>query len=228
MVVLNIFLVSMRNLFQLALFQPPVVDNDWRYIAPTAMGLCSDKGGALRINHFNSGPWGQKTSRDLHPLQLFGGPLCWLCRSWRLVLRTIVSSSPSRMPTSNAMASRRRTGSRLSFFRRSLAKQKTSAKMGFICTPLDNSAIIWSHYDLTNLVMSYFPSQDSTWIGISVAVSGLYVGWWSFMIPLVPNSWWLLRNLVIETKKIENLRSTGSFQKFQYKMCKKNFLAILK
>ena len=193
------------------------------------MGLSSDKGGALRINHFNSGPWGQKTSRDLHPLQLFGGPLCWLRRSWRLVLRTIVSSSPSRMQTSNAMASRRRTGSRLSFFfRRSLAKQKTSAKMGFMCTPLDNSAVIWSHYDLTNLAMSYFPSQDSTWIGISVAVSGLYVGWWSFRIPLVPNSWWLLRNLVIETKKIENLRSTGSFQKFQYKMCKKNFLAILK
>ena len=30
----------------------------------------------------------------------------------------------------------------LFFFRRSLAKQKASAKMGFICTPLDNSAII--------------------------------------------------------------------------------------
>lgn len=172
----------MRNLFQLALFQPPVVDNDWRYIAHTAMDLSSDKGGALRINHFNSGPWGQKTSRDLHPLQLFGGLLCWLRRSWRLVLRTIVSSSPSRMQTSNAMASRRRTGSRLQFFFSAvLSQQKASAKMGFMCTPLDNSAVIWSHYDSTNLVMSYFPSQDSTWIGISVSVSGLYVGWWRFI-----------------------------------------------
>ena len=150
----------MINIFQLALFQPPVVDNDWRYKAPRVIGLSNDEGDAIWIN------------RSSHSVDR-AGPGGWYCgRSFRIrllgcKLRTLWPHGAGRERGGGREAGSPSVGCPY--------PAENKRNNGFMFPALDQSVIIWSHYDLTDLVMSNFHLTRG------LAVSGFYAGRWSVM-----------------------------------------------